>query len=424
MSKTKSWTVLVYLAGDNNLDEAGVADLVEMKKVGSTDKVNIVAQVDREAVGVTTRRFYLRRGTTLESDSVANLGETNMGDPAVLKNFLNWGIETYPAERYLVVLWNHGNGWDDTDVYRVARNVMDRRISRSSGVPGAVSIDHVRAVGSRFKRALFNTSVAAAVNQRGIAYDDNAQDFLDNLELKKVLESVAKTLKRKIDVVGMDACLMSMAEVVYQLRGAAGCTVGSEEVEPGDGWPYDKILAALVKKPSQTGPQLALAIVKAYLASYAQDDNVTQSAFDLSMVQGAAQAIDTLAKVLKTALAQPAARAGILTARTQVQTFDHGDRDYIDLLDFCDLLDEHVPVATVAAATKNARKVLNGNFLVATGRRGPDVSHAKGLAIYFPARRFSTTAVLTPLYAKLDFTKDTTWDEFLVAYLKATARKP
>src|SRR4051812_46458137 len=144
MPTQKSWTVLVYLAGDNNLDDAGVADLKEMKKVGSTDKVNILAQFDRAAAGVNTCRFYLRRGTAVESDSVANLGETNMGDPAVLKSFLTWGIKNYPAERYLFVLWNHGNGWDDTDVYRVARNVADRRITRSADdAPDAVSIDHV-----------------------------------------------------------------------------------------------------------------------------------------------------------------------------------------------------------------------------------------------------------------------------------------
>jgi hypothetical protein len=79
-------------------------------------------------------------------------------------------------------------------------------------------------------------------------------------------------------------------------------------------------------------------------------------------------------------------------------------------------------VPAVTAATKNARKVLNGDFLIGTGNRGPDVAHAQGISIYFPARRFSATAALTPLYATLDFTKDTTWDEFLVAYLKATGR--
>lgn len=422
MNKTKSWTVLVYLAGDNDLDEFGASDLAEMKRVGSSDKINIVAQFDRATAGVNTRRFLLRRGTTLDADAVANLGETNMGDPAVLEDFIKWGLKTYPADRCMVVLWNHGNGWDDTDLYRVARNVVDRPVTRSTVAAATVPLEQFRAVGKRFRRALFAPSVAEAMRARGIAYDDNAQDFLDNIELKKVLERVAKSLKRKIDIVGMDACLMSMAEVAYQLRGAAGCTVGSEELEPGDGWPYDKILAALRKKPSMTAPQLAVEVVKRYLASYT-DDNVTQSAFDLAKVEIVAKAVDELAVELTEALADAEERACIVTARTQVQTFDHGDRDYIDLLDFCDLLDGCVHAPEIKSRTAGVRKAVKNGFLLASGKRGSEVSHAKGVSIYFPTRPFNSAQALTPLYATLDFTKKTKWDEFLRAYLKATGRR-
>jgi len=422
MSEIKSWTVLVYLAGDNNLDEFGASDLAEMKRVGSSGKLNIVAQFDRAAAGISTRRFLLRRGTTLDADAVANLGETNMGDPAVLEDFIKWGLKTYPAERCMVVLWNHGNGWDDTDLYRVARNVVDRPVTRSTVAAATVPLEQFRAVGKRFRRALFAPSVAEGMRARGIAYDDNAQDFLDNIELKKVLERVAKSLKRKIDVVGMDACLMNMAEVAYQLRGAAACTVGSEEIEPGDGWPYDKILTALAKKPSMTGSQLAAEVVKRYLASYT-DDNVTLSAFDLGKIDAVAKAIDELARELKEAVASSEESAAIVTARTQVQTFDHGDRDYIDLLDFCDLLDEHVHVPEIKSRTAGVRKAVKGGFLLAAGKRGREVSHAQGVSIYFPMRPFNATQPLTPLYATLDFTKGTKWDEFLRSYLKATSRR-
>ena len=58
----KSWTFMVYMAGDNNLDPEGVQDLQEMKKVGSTAEVNVIAQFDRcrgtysQAVLFTERR--------------------------------------------------------------------------------------------------------------------------------------------------------------------------------------------------------------------------------------------------------------------------------------------------------------------------------------------------------------------------------
>ncbi len=423
MSTPKSWTVLVYIAGDNNLDGAGVADLSEMKKVGSTDAVNIVAQFDRAAEGVATRRFHLRKGTTLDADAVASLGETNMGDPKVLESFLTWGVTKYPAAHYLVVLWNHGAGWDDTDVYRVARTVVKRPIERSSRKPNAIPVDQARAVQRRFHRALFQSTVAAGLHSRGIAFDDNARDFLDNIELKRVLASVKKKLKRKIDIVGMDACLMSMAEVIYQLREVADFTIGSTEVEPNEGWPYDKILAALVKKPAQTPAQLSVAVVKAYLASYGKNDDVTQSAFDTSELAPVTASIDALAKVLKAALAKSDLRAAIVNARAQVQTFSREDRDYIDLIDFLDLIDAGISAPAIRKATASVRTAVNGNFLVATGRRGPNVAHANGLSIYFPTRPFSASQLLTPLYATLDFTKDTVWDEFLTAYLTATRRR-
>ena len=93
----KAWTVMVYMAGDNNLDPDGVKDLKEMKKVGSTDQLNIVAQFDR-AAGHVARRYYLRKGGIVTGDAVASLGDVNTGDPANLSDFINWGIKTYPAE--------------------------------------------------------------------------------------------------------------------------------------------------------------------------------------------------------------------------------------------------------------------------------------------------------------------------------------
>ena len=115
--KKRRWTILVYLAGDNNLDSAGIVDLGEMKKVGSNDDVAVVAQYDRSGDKETTKRYFLRKGTPLEKDMVKSLGETNMGDPAVLKDFATWAISSYPAERYMLVIWNHGAGMDDSNLY-------------------------------------------------------------------------------------------------------------------------------------------------------------------------------------------------------------------------------------------------------------------------------------------------------------------
>ncbi len=57
---SRKWTVMVYMAGDNNLDSNGVEDLSEMKRVGSTDQVAIVAQFDRKGKKGHTKRYYIR----------------------------------------------------------------------------------------------------------------------------------------------------------------------------------------------------------------------------------------------------------------------------------------------------------------------------------------------------------------------------
>ena len=420
----KRWTVMVYLAGDNNLDSAGVIDLKEMKKVGSTDQINVIAQFDRQGKDLSTNRYYIRKSGTLAKDVVGSLGETNMGNPRVLEDFIKWGIKNYPAKNYLLVVWNHGNGWDDENVYRVARNMMNFNIKRRGEVvlpaeraqKDSVSIRRIRAIsGKKFRHALFYTSIMKAITIRGIAYDDDAQDFLDNIEMKRLLASAKKILKRKIDILGMDACLMSMAEVVYQLRDSVSLAVGSEEVEPGDGWPYDRILAKLTKKPTMMPSELATTIVNEYLASYPANAGVTQSACDLSKSGLLATVIDQLADGLNSHLSDVVERTKIVECRLQAQAYD--TPDYIDLYDFCNLLESKTgfeDIQAACSAVKNA--IQHDGVVIRSGYKGKNVKHSNGLSIYFPQKSLSS------LYATLDFTKKTSWRKFLERYIGLTRR--
>ena len=426
MPKTteKQWTVMVYLAGDNNLDSAGVIDLKEMKKVGSNDRINVIAQFDRQGRDIATKRYFVRKGGTLAKDIVGSLGETNMGDPRVLEDFIQWGVKNYPSRHYLLVVWNHGNGWNDENVYRIARNMLKLNIKRRGEVvlpakgaaKDSVSIRRIRAIGGKkFRRALFHTSIVKAIKIRGIAYDDDAQDFLDNIEMKRVLLSMKKMLKHKIDILGMDACLMSMAEVAYQLRDSVLITVGSEEVEPGDGWPYDRILAKLAKKPTMMPDELATTIVNEYLASYPANAEVTQSACDLAKSGVLASTVDQLADTLNSHVSDTAARAAIVECRLQTQAYD--TPDYIDLYDFCDLLEGKTGFDDIQAACNAVKGAIQcDGVIIRSGYKGKKVEHSNGLSIYFPQKSVSS------LYATLDFAKKTAWGKFLREYVRYTRR--
>ncbi|MFN0120168.1 MAG: clostripain-related cysteine peptidase [Blastocatellia bacterium] len=422
----KRWTVMVYLAGDNDLDEFGTVDMMEMKQVGSTDDINIVTQFDSAGPDLETRRFFLTKGTTPESlagDVKQNLGETNTGDPKILEGFVEWAVKNYPAKHYMLVLWNHGTGWDDTNIYRTARESLrlnltrnDLPAARAKGrAMGTIPLSHVRQAGEgRRRRAFFRTTMEQGLQRRAILTDDDAQDFLDSVEMKKLMLALKKKLKRKIDILGMDACLMSMVEVAYQVRGAVDITVGSEELEPGDGWPYHLILKELAAKPGMTPRDLSQTIVKKYLASYSPTKMVTQSAFDLSHAHELATAVDGLGKALKSAWPNPDEMAKIRNVHFVTQSY--GRKKYVDLVDFCQKINKVTGDRAVSAACSAVEKaVLESGFLIAAGFKGVNVRGSKGVSIYLPLIE------LSPLYARLDFSKKTAWDEFLAAYHKGLA---
>jgi len=391
---------MVYMAGDNNLDPEGNLDLKEMKRVGSTAAVNIVAQFDR-ATGHTARRYYLRKGGTVNADAVASIGKVNTGDPKCLIDFIHWGVKTYPAEHYLLVLWNHGQGWDDTDIFADDRYRSLRRLATGP-----------------IRNALFHTPVQRVLRQakhgyeaRAILIDDNSKDFLDNQETKKVLADTAALLKGKLDVIGMDACLMSMAEVAYQFHDSASYTVGSEETEPGAGWPYNTILGALAKNPGMSPLDLSKLIVDKYLASYGPSDGVTYSACDLSKADALATAVTGLAAALKAGLGSQDTRLRIMSARNQVQSY--AVRDNIDLVDFCSLLTGSGVTPAITTACRNVVQAVESGYVITQGYKGAELKDSHGVAIYFPTQKVS------PLYAGLDFSRKTGWDAFLKAYLAA-----
>ena len=386
---------MVYLAGDNSLDSAGTVDLNEMKRTGSTDALNIIAQFD-SATGHEARRFCLRKGGSLADDAVMpSLGKTNTGDPRCLNDFIAWGIKNYPAQHYMLVLWNHGQGWDDTDIYAGER---DRGLRRSHSI----------------RHAFFRSAMESLVKKsrrdpaaRAILLDDDAKDFLDNQEMKAVLAKTKKLLKRNLDVLGMDACLMSMAEVGYQMRDSVDFTVGSEQTEPGDGWPYDTILNELAKNPDLSPRGLSQLVTNKYLASYEATAGVTQSACDLSKSAALAAAVKPLAGALSAASSPDVQK--ILAARARVQSYEVPD--YVDLVDLCSLLIGSGVSPAIVAACKTVVQQVQTDYVIASGFKGSKVKNSHGVSIYFP------TQDVSPLYAGLDFSKKTGWDKFLKAFL-------
>ncbi|UCH33458.1 MAG: T9SS type A sorting domain-containing protein, partial [Armatimonadota bacterium] len=222
------WTVLVYIAGENDLEGAALEDLNEMEAVPLPAGICAAIMLDRAIGGfVTTPDWTDTRVGVVQSDSNPNVistplqswGERNLGDPQTLADFINWGVAALPAQHYAVILWDHGG-------------------------------------------SLYGSMVDGA-------------DELTTDELRAALEAVPT----HIDVLGFDACLMGNLEIMYQVRNEISYFVASEEIEGWDGWDYTGLFADLAAAPSLSPEQFANVIVTS-----SSDDEaiVTLSAADAS----------------------------------------------------------------------------------------------------------------------------------------------
>ncbi len=118
----QKWLVMLYQDADDQVLEQDIFfDLNEAEQVGSTDRVTIVAQLDRyrgafqgDGDWTAVRRYLITQDDDLNrisSQLVDDLGEVNMADGDSLVDFVTWAMGTYPADRYALLLSDHGMGW-------------------------------------------------------------------------------------------------------------------------------------------------------------------------------------------------------------------------------------------------------------------------------------------------------------------------
>lgn len=435
------WTVLIYMAGDNSLEGAGFQDLEEAKRglqdLSSSERENLHILAQFDTVGDRgTVRYRLTADGSLDDDRLdERLPELNTGDPQNLVNFIRWGVQTFPAQKYALILWNHGNGWDDTDIYASLRETV-RRVA--AGDPRVRSA----APPARFRRALFattlrqlaETAVAQPETMRGILYDDTSMDFVDNQELAAALrQGLQETGVSRFDVLGFDACLMSMVEVVYQVRHAARVIVGSQAEEPAAGWDYRHLVQVL---PGREAEEVATAVVRHFREVHDQGrfslhDEITQSAIRTEGLEDLVQALDHLAHLLLCNLHNRPVFEAVDRAREQAERFRNRSRDYLDLVDFADRLAQQpdLPAPIYEAARRVSELARPGGPVVLANEAVRAQTNlpirAHGLSIYFPRSgldpEFVQTRALGELYRPLDFARDTRWDE-LLTHFAAVAR--
>lgn len=367
----REWTILVYLDADNDLEKEGIEDFLEMSSVGSDEDVNVVVQLDRipgydssNEDWTGTMRFLVEPGMMpISENAVMDLGELNMGDPDTLADFVSWGVTHYPAKKYSLILWDHGGGWS-----------------------GAICWD-----------------------------DTSHYDALTMAEVETALSEVASSSGERMDMLGYDACLMAMAEVMYETIEYVDDVVASEDLEPLDGWPYDTFLADLVAVPTMSPANLSEIIVDRYMQSYGPSQQICLSAVDMTAAQAMYDAIECFAQEL--ILALPNHKETIEHCRLNTTAFDYFM--YVDLYRFAWNVGDIYTTAGLNMAADDLTAAIEA--AVIAEEHSSQYWDLGGVSIYFPESLYQ----YNPYYeTDLDFTADTSWDEFLRAYLDGGTNIP
>lgn len=440
MSSEKSnWTIMIYLAGDNDLSEV-MANSLELingileAKPFKNNKVSLLAYYDSNVLTIPplycdineNERINILHSKTINDFLAAKLenpDKTSSESSDSIINFVKWCVNEKgnKADNYALFLSGHSNAFDEETLLR----------------------------------------------------SDRSKEVLTIPELKATLEEVYEIInadkeegtQKPLDILGFDSCVMSLLEIGYEFRGLAKYMIASQGETPNAGWDYVTILNNLIQDEDKTDArELAQNIVKKYIDSQLKFQlggrSSDISALDLDKTEEVAEAIEKLFGIFKELLQKPyqedesgtkneeefdfdfivqqQIQKTILMAHWNCQTYWF--EQAIDIYDFCvqifrdlDFLKNQCtllsadspklkpllePIETIRDACGEVIWRVR-QCVIANGCCGADFQFSNGLSLFFPWSVKAFRLMQTP-YMALTFTqtKGRFWVDFLDYYLQ------
>ena len=309
-------TVLVYMSGSDleSEDASATADIQEMLRANVPADGALTVLVETGGAkrwhldGSRSRKNRLYRIVGDSWQLLETVGRRNMGDPDTLSDFLAYARESFPAERYVLVLWGHGDG-----------------------PTGGVCFDE-----------LF------------------ADDALMLNEIAAALEGATRA-GQSIDALIFDACMMNSADLLFSLGAYADYIVASQESTLGSGGRYDLWLSALVENPEMDGLEICTRFADDYVATGSHglfSQTTTASVLDCGATDALQGAVEALYGELNRRFDDSADE--ICAAVADLASFGELDGNLpsglMDALHLCDALEPFAPEACAAlrAAVEHA----------------------------------------------------------------------
>ena len=346
-------TIMVYMCGTDLESKYGMAtnDLVEMTKATIGDNVRVIVETggckkwQNKIVSSGSNQIYrVLSGGQLETLE-ANFGSKSMVKPSTLSEFIKYCATKYPANRNILIFWDHGGG-----------------------------------------------------SITGYGYDEKngGNDSMDLAEIDQALRDGGVIF----DWIGFDTCLMSTLETDMVCTKYADYIIASEETEPGTGWYYTNWLTSLSRNTSIDTVTLAKQICDDFTSASQQAERnaqVTLSCVDLAELEGIVPEVFTRFANSTTSLIESNNYRAVSNARATTRQFAEGNGlNQIDLPDFCDRLGS-TESKLLAEALRSCIKY-----------NRTTISRANGISIYFPYESVKSMNSAVNTYNSIGFDSEYT----------------
>lgn len=343
-------TVMVYMIGTDLESNYGMAtkDVYEMLNGKKYDNINIVLQTG--GCNKWNNSLFSNKNVerwAINSSNFSRLGyigRESMVDSDTLADFIRYSADNFPANRYMLILWDHGGGSITGYGYD---EVYSNQPSMSPDV------------------------IAAALKKGGI----------------------------KFDLVGFDACLMANLETAIAIEPYADYMIASEETEPGEGWFYTNWVNILDDNTSVSTLTLGKQIIDDYISTSKRTDysiELTSSMIDLGELAYSIQSpLTDFSKAVNTKLDDGDYRT-IALARSNTKEFSkESGLDQVDLVD----LVENINVDGSEKLVKAIKSAIKYNKTF-------NMNDSYGLSVYFPYSALNKFNAAVDVYDNINFNSD------------------
>ncbi len=366
-------TVMIYMCGADLESENGLAtmDLDEILSVNNQpDDVNIIVETGGakswKKSQIPTNKLARWEISKRQFIKKQELTYASMGLPGTLQSFMEWGFQNYPADKYGLILWNHGGAMD------------------------------------------------------GCCFDEKANN--DSLTADEVYNAVKtarsnKGIANKLEWITYDACLMAVQDVAEYNSYNFNYMLSSQESEAGYGYDYDAWLPSLYNNPSINGGDLLEVIGHTFLveekALYAQEGwgacDQTQSVYDLSKMSAYKTAFESIASDLNSIIGTSASKAAslgnLIANGREYGLNEYGESSGFEIFDMKEALNKVKANTTFSSISSKVTSFYNKlDDLVIYEEHGEGTTGC-GICIFSPCRLSIPYSYSGTTYIESNFTE-------------------